>query len=193
VLTSGVSGGGAALAYIAVNRPVLMPNDTAAWDKYFDVMSQPYIQDVLDRSSEWRMVTAGRLGLLLKERFDRRWDASAKRTNLAQISDIGLIFNTTLAGEFMCPTSNCGGQTLPLAERDLRSRTRSILAGGRLLLTNINLPAEITGKPLEPGDSASLPIVLSGSQISLREAAALNANFPPVFSNAAIDVDHRGS
>jgi hypothetical protein len=191
VLTSGVSGGGAALAYFAANRPGLITNDAATWDKYFDVMSQPYIQDVLNRSSEWRITTAGRLGLLLKESFDRRWDTPPTRTNLAQISDIGLIFNTTLAGEFVCPKPDCGGQPLLQVERDLRSETKSTLAGGRLLLTNLDLPPGITGKPLEPGSSEPLPIVLSGAQISLQQAAALNANFPPVFSNAAIDVDNQ--
>ncbi len=190
VLTSGVSGGGAALAYFAANRPILTTNNAAAWDKYFDIMSQPYIQDVLNRSSEWRTATAGRLGLLLKESFGRRWHNSSTRDNLAQVGDIGLIFNTTLAGEFKCPNLNCGGQSLLRAERDLRHNTKSTLAGGRLLLTNLDLPAEITGKPLEPGNSESLPIILSGSHISLEEAAALNANFPPVFSNAAIDVDN---
>ena len=190
VLASGVSGGGAALAYYAANRAALINNnDPATWDRYFEMMTRPYIQDVLNRSSEWRMVTGGRLGLLLKESFDRRWETPTNRTNLAEVDDMGLIFNTTLAGELVCPTLHCGGKTVEDAEPSLRGLTKSTLAGGRLLLTNLNLPEEITGEPLEPGSSERLPIVLSGASISLQQAAALNANFPPVFSNAAIDVD----
>jgi hypothetical protein len=191
VLASGVSGGGAALAYFAANRSALINNDPAAWEKYFEAMTRPYIQDVLNRSSEWRMVTGGRLGLLLRESFDRRWDTPPNRTNLAEIDDMGLIFNTTLAGELVCPTPNCSGEPIKDVEPHLRSLTKSTLAGGRLLLTNLNLPEEITGEPLEPGSSEPLPIVLSGAAISLQQAAALNANFPPVFSNAAIDVDNQ--
>jgi hypothetical protein len=130
-----------------------------------------------------------RLGLLLKESFDRQWETPTNRTNLAEVDDIGLIFNTTLAGELVCPTLHCGGKTVEDAEPSLRSETKSTLAGGRLLLTNLNLPEEITGRSLEPGSSVPLPVVLSGASISLQQAAALNANFPPVFSNAAIDVD----
>jgi hypothetical protein len=191
VLASGVSGGGAALAYFAANRPTLTMSDSKPWDLYFGTMTRPYIQDVLNRSSEWRMVSEGRLGLLLRESFDRRWDAPPKRTNLAEINDIGLIFNTTLAGELVCPAPNCNGRPLEDVEPHLRKLTKSTLAGGRLLLTNLDLPKEITGKPLEPGNSEPLPIVLSGADISLQQAAALNANFPPVFSNAAIDVDNQ--
>lgn len=190
VLGSGVSGGGAALAYFAGKRPSLITNNRQDWDSYFDTMSKPYIQDVLNRSSEWRIARGGRLGLLLKESFDRNWSIAANRTKLSDIHDIGLIFNTTLAGELVCPASDCGDKLLQNAEPNLRNIEESTLAGGRLLLTNLALPKEMTGLPLEPTTSERLPVVLSSEDLTLQESAALNANFPPVFSNAAIDVNN---
>jgi len=189
VLASGVSGGGASLAYFAANRPALITNDNHAWDLYFDTMRQPFIQDVLNRSSEWRIATKGRLGLLLRESFDRRWSLSPSRTRLEDIADMGLILNTTLAGRLDCPNSECAGKLLEDVEPRFRSSTKSTLAGGRLLLTNLQLPRDLSGKALEPGVEESLPVILSGPDITLQQAAALNANFPPVFPNAAIDVN----
>src|SRR5262249_7451205 len=55
VMGSGISGGGAALAYFASRRPDLIGSNSAtAWNDYFDKMKQPFIQDVLERSTEWR-------------------------------------------------------------------------------------------------------------------------------------------
>lgn len=193
VLGSGVSGGGAALAYFAGHRADLVGGSPDAWTRYFDTMSQPFIQDVLERASEWRMVTSGRLGMLLAESFETRWHLPAERNTLAQVRDMGLILNTALAGHFDRPGDD-GDPARPLFEIEPRHRkdlTRSTLAGGRLLLTNLEFPAALTSAPLEPGIVHPLPIVVRSTQLRLEQAAALNANFPPVFSNAAIDVDEK--
>ena len=47
IMGSGVSGGGASLAYFAGNRPLLARGDKNAWDTFFDTMRMPFIQDVL--------------------------------------------------------------------------------------------------------------------------------------------------
>ncbi|WP_395702870.1 hypothetical protein [Aquabacterium sp.] len=192
VLGSGVSGGGAALAYFAGYRPALVNGDRQAWQRYLDTMAEPFIQDVMARASEWRMVERGRLGMLLAESFERRWQLPAERSRLTQIQDMGLILNTALAGHFRLPDDAPQGQPLQQLEPRYRARhTSSALAGGRLLLTNLALPPALVGQPLEPHVEQPLPIILRSPALRLEQAAALNANFPPVFSNAAIDVDER--
>ena len=68
-----------------------------------------------------------------------------------------------------------------------RENSSSVPAGGRLIFTNLPQSAfpKTTG---ETGGAPGLPVVLNDRTIPLEDAAALNANFPPVFSNAAIDV-----
>ena len=192
VVGSGVSGGGAALAYFAGHRQSLVANEAGAWDRFFAVMTQPFIQDVLQRSTEWYMVRGGRLGMLLSDSFKRRWDLPPGRNTLHRVSDMGLILNTSLAGHFDRSPFAPVGQPLHEDEQAHRKETKSTLAGGRLLLTNLAIPGSLTSRPLEPDATlAALPVVIRGSQLRLEEAAALNANFPPVFSNAALDVDDK--
>ena len=193
VLGSGVSGGGAALAYFAGHRKALVAGEAGAWDRYFQTMTQPFIQDVLQRSNEWRMVSSGRLGMLLSESFKRRWNLPADRNELVDVSDMGLIFNTSLAGHFERPKEAQGSEPLYVIEPTFRDKaTKSTLAGGRLLLTNLSFPKALVSKPLEPDATlALLPVIIRSPQLRLEDAAALNANFPPVFSNAAIDVGER--
>jgi hypothetical protein len=195
VLGSGVSGGGAALAYFAANRDLLNSPDTSvrskAWDNYFEAMQEPYIQDVLDRATEWRMAGPGRLGQLLDSSFQQRWNLRQNRSKLSDIQDLGLIFNTSLAGNVQRPMP--GPEPLSDVEPSFRKDTKSTLAGGRLLLTNLALTG-LTAPPLEPQESnqaIQLPVVIVDDKLRLEDAAALNANFPPVFSNAAIDVDQK--
>ena len=191
VLGSGVSGGGAALAYFAGHRQALISNEPGAWDKYFTVMSQPYIQDVLERSTEWYMVEGGRLGMLLADSFKERWSLPPDRKTLTAITDFGLILNTALAGHFKTEACVSKCQLYEIEQKD-RFKTQSTLAGGRLLLTNLKFPASLTSEPLEPDAGVpQLPIVIRSPDLTLETAAALNANFPPVFSNAAIDVDDK--
>lgn len=193
LLGSGVSGGGAALAYFAGKRRELIANSPKAWDDYFDTMTKPFIQDVLERSTEWRMMSSGRLGMLLSESFRRRWNLPEDRNKLAQISDMGLILNTSLAGQFKRPLDAPRKEPLYVNEPTYREQgTTSTLAGGRLLLTNLVFQESLVRPPLEPDvGGEKLPVLIRSADLRLEDAAALNANFPPVFSNAAIDVDEQ--
>mgnify|MGYP001443386076 CR=1 FL=1 len=148
VLGSGVSGGGAALAYFAGRRADLIAADSgAAWNQYFATITEPFIQDVLQRSTEWRMISSGRLGTLLSESFQRRWNLPVSRQQLSKVEDMGLILNTSLAGHFVRPTSAPTGPALKDIEPDYRRLTTSTLAGGRLMLTNLSFPGSQTGTP----------------------------------------------
>jgi predicted acylesterase/phospholipase RssA len=186
VAGSGVSGGSAALAYYAGRRPELLRPELAAWDRFHETMAAPFIGDVIARASEWRMVKGGRLGILLAESFRRRWELRERQT-MGQVSDFGLMLNTTLAGRFR---REAGHPALPLAE--LASvkfgETKSDVAGGRLVLTNLALRYAFppSGLPFVP--EVQLPVLIDDPSTRLEAAAALSANFPPVFSNAAVDV-----
>jgi len=186
VAGSGVSGGSAALAYYAGRRPQLLRPDGAEWDRFHETMAAPFIADVIERASEWRMVKGGRLGILLAESFERRWELRERQT-MGKVEDFGLILNTTLAGRFR---REKGHPNLPLAELASArfGETRSDVAGGRLVLTNLALRGAFppTGLPFVPKEP--LPVLIDDPATRLENAAALSANFPPVFSNAAVDV-----
>jgi hypothetical protein len=73
-------------------------------------------------------------------------------------------------------------------DQTCRSLVTSAPAGGRLAITN--LEDDVLSRP--PGGPPALPgpmptVVLRDATIPVVRAAALSANFPPVFSNAAID------
>jgi hypothetical protein len=195
VLGSGISGGGAALAYFAGHRLELVQVDRdrreKAWDDFFTTMRQPFIQDVLEQATEWRMATGGRLGFLLRDSFEHRWALPTNRQTLGSINDLGLILNTSLAGRFYTSDlpDSARGMKLIDAERKYRADySRSDVAGGRLILTNLKLATGFTNEALEHRGGRALPIVIDDPNVRLECAAALNANFPPVFSNAAVDV-----
>ncbi len=72
VLASGVSGGGAALAYYSTRIEDLQSDsDGTAWDEFRCDMSRPFIWDVLEGVSEWRIVAGTRSGQLLAESLCR--------------------------------------------------------------------------------------------------------------------------
>src|SRR6266702_1243938 len=191
---SGVSGGAAALAYYAAKRPELAQSNQAAWDQFFRTMSMPFIQDVIERAPEWRMVEHGRLGVLLAESFERRWDLAENRKVLGGLNDFGLICNTTLAGRFdrsFLSADENKGLTLGEAAARYATRTRSDVAGGRLILTNLDLQRAFASHDLSFVPGEHLPILVNDKDVRVERVAALSANFPPVFSNAAVDVDDR--
>jgi hypothetical protein len=193
IMGSGVSGGGAALSYFAGNRPLLAQADEKAWEEFFDTMQKPFIQDVLNSALEWRIVSGSRLGVLLSESFELRWKLPPTRNSIGAVEDFGLILNTTIAGRFECDKESEKCLSLPLIEAEAVHRfrkkmTRTELAGGRLILTNLLLEDGFVPSVVETGGPDGLPIIVDDSTTRLGVAAALNANFPPVFSNAAIDV-----
>ncbi len=187
-LGSGVSGGGAALAYFAGRRPWLVSNAEQDWNNYFKIMSMPFIQDVINGAVQWRTVSGARLGVLLSESFEGRWQLATNFNKLGDVKDFGLILNTAIAGRF----ESCSDLPLVAAERRLRDDlTRTEMAGGRLILTNLHLGDDFVPSVEETGGPAGLPVVVHDPATRLEVAAALNANFPPVFSNAAIDIGNR--
>jgi hypothetical protein len=212
IMGSGVSGGGAALAYFAGMRPTLIEeNGDKAWEQYFKKMKYHYIRDVLNSAIDWKTVFGSRLGILLSESFKNQWNLSNEKINLGEVKDFGLILNTAIAGHYQSNTLLkqqtffsylesyfrrflCGSLSMQNGISDLarkeclfRENTTSELAGGRLIFTNLSQSffPQTTG---ETGGPKGLPVVVNDPTIFLETAAALNANFPPVFSNAAVDL-----
>ena len=192
-LVSGVSGGGAALAYFASHRDQLLEGSPSSWSAYFEAMTSPFIADVLEGLGEWRVMHGTRLGRLLDESFTDRWNLTDDRNHparvlLGDVHDIGLLLNTSIAGRFEpCDKKDKCGDMVEV-ERNLRKRfTRA--ATGRLVLTNlaIDKPFDTVIGDAVGSDKASY-VIANDPGMRLTTAAALNANFPPVFSNAAVDM-----
>jgi hypothetical protein len=195
-MVSGISGGGAALAYFASRREELLQGTPEAWDAYFGAMKDPYIQDVINGAAEWRLVSGTRLGKLLAESFERRWHLPDTRSRLGQIDAPGLILNSTITGRLdraeacrIAGDNECAGS---LEEIERRHRKQTRIYGGRLVFTNLALADDFDGHGLGPGEEVRLPIVVvNDPDTRLAYAASANANFPPVFSNAGVDIGER--
>ncbi|MBI5606628.1 MAG: hypothetical protein HY879_25125, partial [Deltaproteobacteria bacterium] len=168
--------------YFAIHWPSLIPNDKGAWDQMSETLSAPFIEDVLAGAAEWRIVSRYRLGQLLTESFQRRFFKAGGtghtelRTTLGDIKELGLIFNTAL----------CGSPSLSGSSSSKESADK---AGGRMVLTN--LWSDFDHKPKEGNFwKLDLPFeIVRDPCVSLFAAASLSANFPPVFSNAAVALD----
>ena len=178
-LCSGVSGGSASIAYLAMHYDSLVKEKDEtkagpAWSDYVQAMAKPYIDDVLCGAGETRIVTQqSRIGTLLADSFQWRWSDHKPQAGTRHFlgeAPIGLIFNTTFAGE--SPWNKDAGKWGPVDASD---------AGARLILTNA-VRADATFL-------ANLKhVIRADSTIPLAKAAALSANFPPVFPNALIEV-----
>jgi hypothetical protein len=212
-LVSGVSGGGAALAYFVAHRSALLKGAPSAWDAFFSAMQQPYIAEVLDGSGEFRIAAGSRLGVLLAESFERHW--AAPQTTMGEVSDIGLMLNSSIAGRFIVVEQNPEAASLGFLERRAQegltatgarrgstggpfNARLSDVTGGRVVYTNMALPDHfdapslIEQDPSRDRNDTRLPVfIVNGGDVRLAAAAAANANFPPVFSNAAVDRDEK--
>jgi predicted acylesterase/phospholipase RssA len=217
VLLSTVSGGSAAAAYFAAYRDALLAGDpeSPAWNTFSSKMAEPFIQDVLEGASEWRLLAGElqpqpprhvgvRLGELLAESFERRFFDRSVPT-LGSQRNVALIFNTTLTGEFPrwpaerldagspWRTGRCApDQPLVQRETECRELRSSLSAGGRLIFTNLHTDAGFPRAALPDAPKEHLTyVVVRDPDVPLARAAAASANFPPVFSNIPIDVDGR--
>jgi hypothetical protein len=204
VLLSGVSGGGVASAYFYAHQTDLQrPYATSwqAWRNFEYHMTDPFIGDVLEGATEWRVVSRMALGVLLKESLERQLFTADGLQHLGDAAKPALILNTTVAGNpeedsdilrgrFLRPTTaqTCDQRHLPYAN----------VSGGRLIFTNLRdrsaFPDAERGADTKPAATppiadVRLPyVVVQDPRVPLSAAAALNANFPPVFTNARVNV-----
>ena len=197
VLLSGVSGGGVAAAVFASRFDALRganPRDETVsspgpWMKYVAAVSQPYIQDVLEGAGELRISGSASLGVLLQESLQRRAFAQEMTAidTFAELASPALILNTAISGHPYTDSELLEGRVAaPGQSCESQSRPYANLAGGRLIFTNLD---NLSGFP-EPATQAPdmwLPYrIVNDGSVLLSSAAALTANFPPVFSNARV-------
>jgi hypothetical protein len=197
-LVSGVSGGGAALAYFTAHRQrlltaqpdldVLDPEANNSWARFHESMAFAYITDVLRGSCEPRIVLRTSIGRLLAESFDRQfWTDPAEPVSRTMGElPIGLILNTTLAGsappDFAIP--KISGSSL-----SSKRFASGLHAGSRLILTNLKDADAFPPAAYKDAACEYLKYqVVQDPRIELVDAAALNANFPPIFPNEPVDI-----
>lgn len=193
VLTSGVSGGGVALAYFALHYPELSSSpaqESPQWEDFKKAVAANYIEDVIQGASESRFFGPSPLSFLLAETFDRRLLRDAGRPATFDLPDTpALILNTTITGHpvedsaLLIITLN---RPPPSESCDEAQRPFRLMSGGRLIFTNLK---DVSGFPARDGPipDVRLPYeIVRDPDVRLSRAAALNANFPPVFPNARV-------
>ncbi len=195
-LVSGVSGGGLAVTWFASRRDRFVTDDdssrSAAWTEFFEAMEHPFIVDVLHGGSEARIAQGVPLSQLLAESFGKRLfredDDVAWRLGGVP-SSLGLILNSTLCGQF--PPQFGDAQKAGSLDRFDLKRASGFCAGGRLIFTNLNCREafkDFESDSLSGNDKKLACKVVDDPRVRLASAAALNANFPPVFPNAPVEV-----
>jgi hypothetical protein len=140
------------------------------------------------------MARESRLGMLLAESFERHW--GGQLVTMGGLRDVGLVLNSAVAGRFVREQNDDPALSLAELERHSGRSGLSDATGGRVVYTNLDVPDDfenptlIDPEPPRPLD-ARLPLfVVNGEHVLVSAAAAANANFPPVFSNVAIDQNH---
>ena len=213
VLLSGVSGGGVALAYFAANRDELVgqkqddnrpcaENPSAklrngsAWNCFEKSVTEPFIEDVLNGATEWRVFSHAALSELLAESFERRLFGG--RT-LGSVGTPALILNSAIvshpAGDsdlLLRTLDKSSGQTAGDPGCEEAERTYKLMTGGRFIFTNIRDTQKFPKRPARIADVQLLYQIIQDAKVPLATAAALNANFPPVFPSARVRVETDG-
>ena len=210
VLISGVSGGGVTGAVFVHRFSELTDNSSgfneAPWRKLREDVAKPFISDVLDGVGELRIAGSTALGTLLGESFQRRL-FEGKPVDLTDLVGPKVMLNTTISGH---PAEDsmllAGRAALPKMSTDNKqlcnawSRPFSSLSGSRLVFTTLTSDAGFPVLGTGPPDMRLAYVVVRASevvgpeksQLPLAAAAALNANFPPVFPNARVRTRQEG-
>jgi hypothetical protein len=202
VLLSGVSGGGVALAYFAANSKALTAPATTGprglcpdskamkrsvedeWDCFNKSVTKSFIGDVLNGATEWRVFRTTALSVLLAESFERHLMPGSP--SLGSLGGPALILNTAITGH-PDDESDALKRTIDKT-RDCAEAERpfSMMHGGRLIFTNLQDIDAFPGRE-SPIPDVRLPYqIVRAAGVPLTSAAALNANFPPVFPNARV-------
>ncbi len=209
ILVSGVSGGGVALAHFAANSAALTGQSSPApsklcpdnqhamhsvddeWNCFTTNVTKPFIEDVVNGATEWRIFTNTALSVLLAESFERYL---FDKRRLGSAKNAALILNSTVvshpAAESVVLTKTINtAKSCEEAEQVFK-----LMSGGRLIFTNLlDIDAFVRHGPGPSLPDVRLPYrIVRDAGVSLASAAALNANFPPVFPAARVRVRSDG-
>jgi hypothetical protein len=226
VLMSGVSGGGVGLAYFAANRDALVQVDAAAkgcadnaaapgskpdstdpWANFSAGVEEPFIEDVLNGATEWRIFQDTALSALLAESFRRHLFAGPPNPLVGSLHASSaapvLILNATMVAHPAEESAVLRWTLDPYPDQNCAEAERafSLMSGGRLIFTNLKdvdefpqTPApernhDLQTDPKQPIPDVRFPyLIVRAADAPLAEAAAFNANFPPVFPNARVRI-----
>ncbi len=202
VLISGASGGGAAAAAFVQRFDVLTATPPPAdplkpWTEYRKGVTEPFIEDVLDGMNELRISTGVPMGQLLIESMERRLYQHGTFGNPNAPADPprerpALILNSTISGHPAHDSAMLGGRAAwDDGNQGCQSNLTPFgwLSGARLVYTDLG-EASFAQFDNEYAPDVRLPFeVINDPRVELAQAAALNANFPPVFPNAKITIE----
>jgi hypothetical protein len=183
---------------LAATPPSGGVRDGNAWSDYVEGVSEPFIQDVLEGIGELRIAGSTSLGALLQESLQRRVfhakDPLPTRAMAQTFSDPRvppLILNSAISGHPYDDSEVLAGRVSSPptgASCTMKSRPYANLAGGRLIFTNLNNTTHFP-QPMPGVPDMWLPYrIINFGDVQLSSAAALTANFPPVFSNARVRI-----
>ncbi len=188
VLLSGVSGGSASVAYFGANRQKLLTGSpqelTANWHKFIDSITYPFIKDVIEGGAEIHSVL--NLSHLLEKSMDRNLGLG-KGIQLGEIQDVGLIFNSTVAGH---PVSDAS-LARSLITEDTEGQQYVVSRGGRMIFTNLMYELGLPGDGIYYEDNLSDAtrfhmMVVRSPDVRVTQAVTTTANFPAVFPNSGV-------
>jgi hypothetical protein len=202
VLISGASGGGAAAAAFVERFHTLTTTAPSAdpanpWSDYRHGVTEPFIEDVLDGMNELRISTGVPMGQLLIESMERRlYDHGTFGNPNAQAGAPkdrpALILNSTISGHPAHDSAMLGGRAAwDDGHQGCQSNLTPFgwLSGARLVYTDLG-EGNFAQFDDEHAPDVRLPFeVINDPRVELAQAAALNANFPPVFPNAKITIE----
>jgi hypothetical protein len=210
-LLSGVSGGGVALAYFAANRDALIARDQddsipcsenpsaklrtgSAWNCFENSMTEPFIEDVLNGATEWRVFSQTALSALLAESFERRLFGGRTLGSIgggpALILNSAIVSHPADDSDLLQRTlDKAPGRTVDNPDCGEEERSYKLLSGSRLIFTDIRDTQMFPKGPARIADVRLLYRIVRDANVPLATAAALNANFPPVFPSARVRVE----
>ena len=181
-MVSSVSGGSLATGFLAAHHKALLEQevDGAIWQRFKGAVEGRHIERVLRGVFEWRLAEKDRLGILLAESFEHYLGG---KPSLGTVGNIGIFLNTGVVGDAKTKCTKT-------------DKTSGTLAGSRLVFTNVaGFRADAitghTGAGAPRGSTGYAPdlryTIFGQGKIEIPRAVSASANFPPIFSNVAID------
>jgi hypothetical protein len=155
------------------------------WDCFTKRVTKPFIEDVLDGATEWRVYRKTARSELLAESFERH--LFAQRT-LGSFHTPALILNSTIVGHPADESDALNRTINPPESCDEAEQPFKLMSGGRLIFTNLKNTDAFPPRPSLIPDVRLPYQIVQDPNVRLASAAALNANFPPVYPNARIAV-----
>jgi len=139
----------------------------------------------LNGATEWRIFRTAPLSDLLAESFERHLRLEGVRLESLTMP---LILNSAIVGH-PAEESDALLATLDKAiECSEAERAFKLMSGGRFIFTNVR-DTDAFPKRQSPMPDVRLPYeIVQDPNVPVARAAALNANFPPVFPNARVRV-----